>query len=129
MSDCTAWPHCRGFSLIELLIAMTVVSILAAIALPAYQGYLQQGRRYDAQQQLLEQALALERIYTQQGRYPDKFATPSNTDFYQFSYSQQDAGDYLIKAIPTTRQQDECGTLTLDQTGYRAANRHDCWGS
>jgi len=78
---------------------------------------------------LLEQALALERIYTQQGRYPDTFATPSNTDFYQFSYSQQDAGDYLLKAIPTTRQQDECGTLTLDQTGYRAANRHDCWGS
>ncbi|WP_429218488.1 type IV pilin protein [Aeromonas veronii] len=105
MNDCKAWPHCRGFSLIELLIAMTVVSILAAIALPAYQGYLQQGR------------------------YPDTFATPSNTDFYQFSYSQQDAGDYLLKAIPTTRQQDECGTLTLDQTGYRAANRHDCWGS
>ncbi|MFM5012064.1 type IV pilin protein [Aeromonas veronii] len=69
------------------------------------------------------------RRYTQQGRYPDTFATPSNTDFYQFSYSQQDAGDYLLKAIPTTRQQDECGTLTLDQTGYRAANRHDCWGS
>ncbi|HDO1355729.1 TPA: type IV pilin protein [Aeromonas veronii] len=129
MNDCKAWRHCRGFSLIELLIAMTVVSILAAIALPAYQGYLQQGRRYEAQQQLLEQALALERIYTQQGRYPDTFATPSNTDFYQFSYSQQDAGDYLLKAIPTTRQQDECGTLTLDQTGYRAASRHDCWGS
>ncbi|MGL6350364.1 MAG: type II secretion system protein, partial [Aeromonas sp.] len=30
MNDCKAWPHCRGFSLIELLIAMTVVSILAA---------------------------------------------------------------------------------------------------
>lgn len=81
MNDCTAWPHCRGFSLIELLIAMTVVSILAAIALPAYQGYLQQGRRYEAQQQLLEQALALERIYTQQGRYPDTFVPPPSTDF------------------------------------------------
>lgn len=81
MNDCTAWPHCRGFSLIELLIAMTVVSILAAIALPAYQGYLQQGRRYEAQQQLLEQALALERIYTQQGRYPDTFDPPFQHGF------------------------------------------------
>lgn len=118
-----------GFSLIELLITMTVASILAAIALPAYHNYLEQGRRYEAQQLMMEQALALERIFTEQGRYPVQFTLPANSDFYQFSYSQLAQYTYLLKATPTRLQSDRCGTLTLDHTGYRAAARSDCWGS
>ena len=119
----------RGFSLIELLIAITVVGILAAIALPAYQSYLQQGRRYEAQQLLMEQALALEHMFTVQGRYPAQFTIPQNSNFYQFSYSQLTEQTYQLKATPTAQQSDRCGTLTLDHTGYRAAAHHDCWGS
>ncbi|MFQ2270938.1 type IV pilin protein [Aeromonas enteropelogenes] len=119
----------RGFSLTELLITMTVVSILSAIALPTYRDYLEKGRRYEAQQLMMEQALALERIFTEQGRYPVQFTLPANSDFYQFSYSQLAQYTYLLKATPTRLQKDSCGTLTLDHTGYRAAARSDCWGS
>lgn len=39
----------RGFSLIELMIAVAIVGILVAIAVPSYQDHLRKGRRADAQ--------------------------------------------------------------------------------
>lgn len=41
-------PHRRGFTLIELMVALAVAGILAAIAYPAYTAHLQRSRRSDA---------------------------------------------------------------------------------
>jgi type IV pilus assembly protein PilE len=43
----------RGFTLIELMITVVVVGILAAIAYPSYQTYMQKTRRSEAQQLML----------------------------------------------------------------------------
>ena len=59
----------RGFTLIEVMIVVVIISILAAIAYPAYQSQLQQSRRIDAQTALLELAQYMERYYTTNGSY------------------------------------------------------------
>lgn len=43
----------KGFTLVELMIAVIVIGILAAIALPAYQDYVRKARRADAMDSLM----------------------------------------------------------------------------
>ena len=60
----------RGFTLIELMIAVAIVAILAAIAYPSYTGYVRKGKRATAQAALMdlagkEQSYLLDRrVYT-----------------------------------------------------------------
>ena len=39
----------KGFTLIELMIAIVIVSILTAVAFPSYQNYVRQSNRGDCQ--------------------------------------------------------------------------------
>jgi type IV pilus assembly protein PilE len=41
-------PRARGFSLIELMIAVVIVGILAMVAYPSYEGYQVRTRRSEA---------------------------------------------------------------------------------
>ncbi len=59
----------RGFTLTELMIAVVVISILAAIAIPNYTAYVNRSKRAAAKTVLLDVANALERNYTTNGCY------------------------------------------------------------
>jgi type IV pilus assembly protein PilE len=58
-----------GFTMIELLIAVVVVAILAAIAIPSYSAYVVRGQRAAAKAALQQAAQYLERNYTTSGCY------------------------------------------------------------
>jgi type IV pilus assembly protein PilE len=66
-----------GFSLIELMVAVVIVAILAAIAVPSYSSYVVRGSRAAAQTQLLELASLQEKIFLNSNAY-----TPSVTVAY-----------------------------------------------
>lgn len=66
----------RGFTLLELMVVIAIVSFLTALALPSYQGYVDQARqatlRSAAQSMAVRQALyrAKEGTYSSEGWSP-----------------------------------------------------------
>src|ERR1700687_4891412 len=72
---CRSQVKARGFSLIELLIAMVIVAILAAIAIPSYQTYTLRSHRTDAKSALLDMASLEERFFSTNNSYSQ---TPSD---------------------------------------------------
>ena len=68
----------RGFTLIELMIAVAVVSILATIAVTAYTSQVQKSRRTDARSALLDIAGREEKLFSTANAYS---ALPSDLGY------------------------------------------------
>jgi type IV pilus assembly protein PilE len=63
-----------GFTLIELMIAVVVVAILAAISLPSYAEFVKRGTRADAQAFLMELALRQQQRLVDRRQYAPAIA-------------------------------------------------------
>ena len=60
----------RGFSLIELLIVMTIIGILASIAVPSYQTSLIRSRETVLMEDLYQMRRAIDGYYADHAKYP-----------------------------------------------------------
>jgi type IV pilus assembly protein PilE len=133
----------NGFSLIELMIAVGIVGILAAIAIPSYSAYVRRANRTDATRSLSVTAQALERCYSQAFTYVGCVAAavspvPSSQGYYNVTITLV-AGppeSYTLSAVPLLAPQTAdvlCTSFTLDSTGAQGAtpagNTKTCWGS
>lgn len=61
----------RGFTLIELLIVMTVVGILASIAVPNYQRHMIKAREAVLMEDLYQMRRAIDAYFADNVKYPD----------------------------------------------------------
>jgi type IV pilus assembly protein PilE len=131
----------NGFSLIELVVAMGIVGILAAIAIPSYLSYTKTANRTDATRTLTYDAQALERCYSQNFTYttncPLAVAAPSPSaqGYYTITIAAT-TNTYTITATPLKSPQTNdatCTSFTLNNAGTQGAtpagNTQACWGS
>lgn len=130
----------RGFTLVELMIAVAVAGVLAAVALPSYREYVATARRADGRAGILSLAQAMERWYTERGTYvgatvgstgihPNK----SSQGYYTLRIVAQDATTFRLRADPGGAQaSDACGRFTYNQAGARGVasatlTAAECW--
>jgi type IV pilus assembly protein PilE len=59
----------RGFTIIEVMITVAIIAILAAIALPAYNDYVQRAKLTEAMNGLSETRVRLEQFYQDNRNY------------------------------------------------------------
>jgi len=59
----------KGFTLAELMVVVSIVAILAAVATPAYINYVNRSKQGHAASMLLTARLEQEEFYTDNGRY------------------------------------------------------------
>ncbi len=140
-----------AFTLIELMIAVVIVSLLAGIAYPSYQEIVMKSRRTDAKGALIGLENAMERHFTESNSYlgagtvsgntgaPSVFFATSPTQgsvvYYQLTISEASSTAYSLAATPTGLQaKDKCGILTLTSTGVKdivgeaaGVNVGSCW--
>ena len=60
----------QGVTLIELIITVAIIGILAAIAFPSYEKYVQRTHRSEVIANMSEMAQWLERQYSKNNQYP-----------------------------------------------------------
>lgn len=133
------------------MIAVVIVSILAAVAIPSYQDSVRRSRRADAKTTLLEASQWMERFYTENNRYdqnlggtattlPTSLASSpkeGTTKYYNLSFVSGSLAQnaYTLQAVPistTDQNNDKCKTMTLTNLGVKglsgsSASVDDCW--
>lgn len=133
-----------GFTLIELMVTVVILSILTAIALPTYNRYVLHANRSEGIALLNEAAAREERYYAQNNAYTATISSLgmrstsglSDNGYYQLSISISDdtQGGYLLTATPQRTQvnDSECATLKLNALGEKtvtgtATDSTSCW--
>jgi type IV pilus assembly protein PilE len=134
-----------GFRLIELMIAVAIVGVLAAIAYPSYQDHVRKARRADARASLAELAQFMERWYTSNGRYRTaggqapalpytEAPKDGSTKYYDLRLDADSLSDvaFTLEAEPKAAMAgDGCGTLRLSSTGVLSRSgalpEAQCW--
>jgi len=96
-----------GFTLLELMVAVIILAILAAIAMPMYSNYITKAKARSAQSDLVALSVVMESLYQRNLKYPDltggKTSTTDETKTYAGGWSPSvDTFDYTIESVTAT---------------------------
>lgn len=132
----------QGFSLIELLITVVIISIITSIALPSYQEHVKRSHRTDATAALLLVAAEQEKFYLANNAYTttlsDLGIDGTQEGYYTLEITSSDlTTQFVATATPKSGEppasDGKCTEFSLDSAGTRRAlkdstdNTSYCW--
>jgi type IV pilus assembly protein PilE len=142
----------RGFTLIELMVVVSVVAVLAAVALPGYNSYITKTNRSVAKAKLLDASSRMELYFLNNKTYDTDDMTKlgyindplhvnnegatadPDSSIYRLDVKSSNSASYTLAAVAENHQANDisCSELTLNSQGDRASvdaddNETDCW--
>jgi type IV pilus assembly protein PilE len=138
--------HCKGFTLVELLISVAIVGILAGIVYPSYTDSVKRSRRSEAMVELVRVANMQEQYFADNRTYATdmtKLGFPADPYITENGYYSIDtaavttiANDFIITASAAGLQSSNdsnCTSFSLNYLGQKTAkkgaadNTNTCW--
>ena len=125
----------KGFTLVELMVVVAIVTILAAIAYPGYTRYVQDTRQAETQGEIMGLAGALERYRAKNLSYKgantklaDFSPLLANSEYYNVSITVSGAGDqqYEISASPKSGVMSNTGVMKINSEGQTCIKKGSC---
>lgn len=130
----------KGFTLIEVMIVVVIISILAAISIPAYSDYVLRGKLTEATSNLGQLRIRAEQWFQDNRTYVGMACTPANAgEARYFTYDCSVAPTtsvYTLRATGIAAQATGGFVYTVDQTNAKAstatksgwsASQPTCW--
>jgi type IV pilus assembly protein PilE len=138
-----------GFTLVEILVVMAMLSLLVAIALPSYASYIAKARRADARTQLMQVAQFMQRFYAANDSYqadrannavltqipPNLRQAPSEgAAMYRLEIPSATltVSSFELRMVPVSggpMDGDKCGTFSTNSVGLKGVRIGELPGS
>lgn len=113
----------KGFTLLELMIAVAILGILTLITYPSYKTYIRRVRLSEVRTTLLHNAQTMERYYRQKGTFENYDQTKLKQNKYFKITLSKSPDHFTLQATPnpTTNDGETC-VVTLNDGGTIAAS-------
>jgi type IV pilus assembly protein PilE len=126
----------RGFSLLEVMLALFIAGVLTALSVPVYTKHVIHQNRLAAETALMKVASALEQYYTEHNSYAgialEELHFPPINKNYKFHINAS-PNRFILAAQPVNKQtrDTQCATLSINSQGEKKITGNgklaDCW--
>lgn len=117
----------KGFSLIELMVAVAIVGILVSIAVPAYREHVRRGAVEEALAEMSRGQVAIEQFFLDNHTYVG-IACPANTTHFTFACTNGTPPESTYTITATGTGNVDGFIYTINQQGVRATSA-GAWGT
>lgn len=125
-------PSPSGFTLIELMIALAIIAVITAVALPSYRNHVISSRLTEAYSGLAAAQSAAEQFWSNNRTYVGFNAAsnfPQATSNFTYALSNDSASTYTVTASGVAGSPVSGFSYTINQNGNRTTVATPSWGT